>query len=156
MGRYPQLRSRDIKSEGEFVSKSLRSVARTRSCPVQRHLYLILRPPREDDDGNYHARAETTIHSGGHAEILAEFGSTCFLISVSLVPLLPTAGTGTEGKIVDNLMIKVRLPNDQIVTGWLDNHDAYLIMPSSRFGTWVVFMLHISITTCSLSLAGEW
>ncbi|KAM3277436.1 hypothetical protein ACQJBY_045365 [Aegilops geniculata] len=44
----------------------------------------------------------------------------CFLTSINLIPY-----TWHLRKITESLTIKVRLPNDQIVTGWIENPEIY-------------------------------
>ncbi|XP_044382528.1 uncharacterized protein [Triticum aestivum] len=47
--------------------------------------------------------------------------ATCFLTSINLIPY-----TCRLGKITESLTIKVRLPDDQIVTGWIENPEIYV------------------------------
>ncbi|VAI35571.1 unnamed protein product [Triticum turgidum subsp. durum] len=47
--------------------------------------------------------------------------ATCFLTSIILIPY-----TCPRRKITESLTIKVRLPDDQIVTGWIDNPELYV------------------------------
>ncbi|XBI48668.1 uncharacterized protein LOC119322381 isoform X2 [Triticum dicoccoides] len=47
--------------------------------------------------------------------------ATCFLTSINLIPY-----TWWLGKITESLTIKVRLPDDQIVTGWIENPEIYV------------------------------
>ncbi|KAI4989612.1 hypothetical protein ZWY2020_036929 [Hordeum vulgare] len=47
--------------------------------------------------------------------------ATCFLTSINLIPY-----TYPRRKIAESLTIKVRLPDDQIVTGWIENPELYV------------------------------
>ncbi|XBH72005.1 hypothetical protein VPH35_099394 [Triticum aestivum] len=47
--------------------------------------------------------------------------ATCLLASINLIPY-----TWRLRKITESLMIKVRLPDDQIVTGWIENPELYV------------------------------
>ncbi|XP_044382535.1 uncharacterized protein [Triticum aestivum] len=47
--------------------------------------------------------------------------ATCFLTSINLIPY-----TCPRRKITESLTIKVRLPDDQIVTGWIENPELYV------------------------------
>ncbi|XP_037452644.1 uncharacterized protein LOC119323163 isoform X2 [Triticum dicoccoides] len=47
--------------------------------------------------------------------------ATCFLTSINLIPY-----TCPRRKISESLTIKVRLPDDQIVTGWIENPELYV------------------------------